>query len=27
LDASGPEYAQVRAAGWDVAEDGWSLDL
>jgi pyrroloquinoline quinone biosynthesis protein B len=27
LDASGPEYAQVRAAGWEVAEDGWSLDL
>jgi pyrroloquinoline quinone biosynthesis protein B len=27
LDETGPEYAQVRAAGWDVAEDGWSLDL
>ena len=27
LDESGPEYAQVRAAGWEVAEDGWSLDL
>jgi pyrroloquinoline quinone biosynthesis protein B len=27
LDESGPEYAQVRAAGWEVAEDGWNLDL
>jgi pyrroloquinoline quinone biosynthesis protein B len=27
LDETGPEYAQVRAAGWEVAEDGWSLDL
>jgi pyrroloquinoline quinone biosynthesis protein B len=27
LDESGPEYAEVRAAGWEVAEDGWSLDL
>ena len=25
LDESGPEYAEVRAAGWEVAEDGWSL--
>jgi pyrroloquinoline quinone biosynthesis protein B len=27
LDESGREYAEVRAAGWEVAEDGWSLDL
>jgi pyrroloquinoline quinone biosynthesis protein B len=27
LDESGPEYAAVRAAGWEVAEDGWSFDL
>ena len=27
LDESGPEYREVRAAGWEVAEDGWSLDL
>jgi pyrroloquinoline quinone biosynthesis protein B len=27
LDESGPEYREVRAAGWEVAEDGWSIDL
>jgi len=27
LDESGPECAEVRAAGWEVAEDGWSLEL
>jgi pyrroloquinoline quinone biosynthesis protein B len=27
LDESGPEYREVCAAGWEVAEDGWSLDL
>jgi len=27
LDESGPEYAEVRAAGWEIAEDGWSLEL
>jgi pyrroloquinoline quinone biosynthesis protein B len=27
LDESGPEYGEVRAAGWELAEDGWSLDL
>jgi pyrroloquinoline quinone biosynthesis protein B len=27
LDESGPEYAQVRAAGWEVAEDGWSFEV
>jgi len=25
LDESGPEYAEVRVAGWEIAEDGWSL--
>ena len=27
LDESGPEYREVRAAGWEVAEDGWQLNL
>jgi pyrroloquinoline quinone biosynthesis protein B len=27
LDESGPEFAEVRAAGWEIAEDGWSFDL
>jgi pyrroloquinoline quinone biosynthesis protein B len=27
LDESGPEYAEVRAAGWEVAEDGLSFEL
>jgi pyrroloquinoline quinone biosynthesis protein B len=27
LDESGPEYREVRAAGWEIAADGWSLDL
>ena len=27
LDESGPEYAEARAGGWEVAEDGWSFDL
>jgi pyrroloquinoline quinone biosynthesis protein B len=27
LDESGTEYREVRAAGWEVAEDGWSFDL
>ena len=27
LDESSPEYRDVRAAGWEVAEDGWSFDL
>ena len=27
LDESGPQYAEVRAAGWEVAEDGWSLKV
>jgi pyrroloquinoline quinone biosynthesis protein B len=27
LDETSSQYRQVRAAGWDVAEDGWQLDL
>jgi pyrroloquinoline quinone biosynthesis protein B len=27
LNGSGPQYEEVRAAGWEVAEDGWSFDL
>ncbi len=27
LDESGPQYAEARAAGWEVAEDGWSFEL
>jgi pyrroloquinoline quinone biosynthesis protein B len=27
LDESGPEFREARAAGWEVAEDGWSLEL
>jgi len=27
LDESGPEYRQLRAAGWELAEDGWQLNL
>ncbi|MBZ5571682.1 MAG: pyrroloquinoline quinone biosynthesis protein PqqB [Acidobacteriia bacterium] len=27
LDESCPEYREVCAAGWEVAEDGWSFDL
>ena len=27
LDESGTEYAEVRAAGWELAEDGWQLNL
>ena len=27
LDEAGPQYRQVRAAGWEVAEDGWQFDL
>lgn len=27
LNQSSPEYAEVRAAGWEVAEDGWHFDL
>ena len=27
LDESSAEYQQVRAAGWEIAEDGWQFDL
>jgi pyrroloquinoline quinone biosynthesis protein B len=27
LDESGPEYRQVREAGWEIAEDGSIFDL
>lgn len=27
LDESGPQYREVIAAGWEVAEDGWQLEL
>jgi pyrroloquinoline quinone biosynthesis protein B len=27
LDESGPEFRQVRDAGWEIAEDGWRFDL
>lgn len=27
LNESGAEYRAVRAAGWEIAEDGWSINL
>jgi pyrroloquinoline quinone biosynthesis protein B len=27
LNEAGPEYREVRAAGWETAEDGWEFDL
>jgi pyrroloquinoline quinone biosynthesis protein B len=27
LNEAGPEYEQVRDAGWEIAEDGWQFDL
>jgi pyrroloquinoline quinone biosynthesis protein B len=27
LDESGPEFCEVGAAGWEVAEDGWHFNL
>lgn len=27
LNEAGPEYRAVREAGWEIAEDGWSLQL
>jgi pyrroloquinoline quinone biosynthesis protein B len=27
LDESGPEYREVTAAGWEIAEDGWNIQL
>jgi pyrroloquinoline quinone biosynthesis protein B len=27
LDESGPEYQEIQGAGWELAEDGWRLEL
>jgi pyrroloquinoline quinone biosynthesis protein B len=27
LNEAGPEYTQVRGAGWEIAEDGWQLEI
>jgi pyrroloquinoline quinone biosynthesis protein B len=27
LDEAGPEFREVREAGWEVAEDGWQFEL
>ena len=27
LNEAGPEYARVREAGWEIAEDGWQLEI
>jgi len=27
LDESSPQYQEVQAAGWEVAEDGWNIRL
>jgi pyrroloquinoline quinone biosynthesis protein B len=27
LDELSPQYREVRAAGWEIAEDGWRFDL
>jgi pyrroloquinoline quinone biosynthesis protein B len=27
LNEAGPEYREVRKAGWEIAEDGWQFDL
>lgn len=27
LNEAGPQYAQVREAGWEIAEDGWQFEL
>jgi pyrroloquinoline quinone biosynthesis protein B len=27
LEESSPQYREVRAAGWEIAEDGWRFDL
>jgi pyrroloquinoline quinone biosynthesis protein B len=27
LNEGGPQYRQVRSAGWEIAEDGWQFDL
>jgi pyrroloquinoline quinone biosynthesis protein B len=27
LNEDGPEYRQVREAGWEIAEDGWQFEM
>ena len=27
LNEDGPEYRQVREAGWEIAEDGWQFEI
>ncbi len=27
LNEAGPEYAQVRESGWEIAEDGWRFEI
>jgi pyrroloquinoline quinone biosynthesis protein B len=27
LNEAGPEYRQVREAGWEIAEDGWRFEI
>jgi pyrroloquinoline quinone biosynthesis protein B len=27
LNEAGPEYARVREAGWEIAEDGWQFEI
>jgi pyrroloquinoline quinone biosynthesis protein B len=27
LDTSSPQHAEVRGAGWEIAEDGWQINL
>jgi pyrroloquinoline quinone biosynthesis protein B len=27
LNEAGPEFAQVREAGWEIAEDGWQFEI
>jgi len=27
LNEAGPEYAQVRESGWEIAEDGWQFEI
>jgi len=27
LDEAGPEFREVREAGWEIAEDGWQFEL
>jgi len=27
INEAGPEYARVREAGWEIAEDGWQFEV